>query len=246
MSSYEYLTSIYSLTGEMPHRVHLEIYSLLRLVGDLTGKSVLDAACGHGLFSRVLKQSGAARVLGVDLSESLVGLARQIEQGNPLGIEYQVEDITSPRVLGAFDLVTAAWLFPYASSPEQLAAMATSLHAELVPGGRIVGIVANPTLDLSRGNYTRYGMTVNAPATLTDGTEYTVDFLLDPPFSISGRFWTTPTIDSALSAAGFHDIEWSRPQCSREGMDKLGADHWAPLLENPNMLFFTARHLAQR
>jgi SAM-dependent methyltransferase len=241
MSNHEYLTSIYSLTGEMPHRVHLEIYSLLRLVGDLTGKSVLDAACGHGLFSRVLKQSGAASVLGVDLSESLVGFARQIEQGNPLGIEYQVDDITSPRVVGTFDVVTAAWLFPYASSPEQLGAMATSLHAKLVPGGRIVGIIANPGLDLSHGNYTRYGMTVNAPDARPDGTEYTVDLHLDPPFSIGGRFWTPPTIDSALAAAGFHDIAWSRPQCSREGMEQLGAEHWAPLLENPNMLFFTAR-----
>src|SRR6185503_11980590 len=93
MSRYENLTATYSLTSEMPHRVHIEIYTLLSLLGDVRGKSILDAACGHGLYSRILKESGAARVVGVDLTESLVQIAREIEQNKPLGIEYHVMDV---------------------------------------------------------------------------------------------------------------------------------------------------------
>lgn len=241
MAQFEYLTSTYSLTSELPHRVHLEVYTLLRLLGDVAGQSVLDAACGHGLYSRILKQRGASRVGGIDLSESLIQVARQLEAHHPLGIEYHVLDVVHAPVLGAFDVVTAAWLFPYASSLEHLHAMARSLHAQLAPGGRVVGIVPNPSLDVSRGNYPRYGMRVHAPAAPADGDTYTVDFLLEPPFSIGGRFWTTPTLERALTAAGLRDVTWSLPQCSREGLEQFGADHWAPLLAHSNMLFFTAR-----
>lgn len=241
MAEHESLTALYSLTGEMPHRIHVEIFTFLGLLGDLRGKRVLDAACGHGLYSRILKQRGAARVVGVDLSEPLLQIARDIEAKSPLGIEYVHADITSAPDLGELDLVTAVWLFPFAETPEHLEAIARGLHRRLVPGGVLAGITASTDLAPDRAVYERYGLAVHTPAAPGDGDLYTVDIHSDPPFSFSARFWTVPAVERALSAAGFRDVAWSPPRCSPEGMAQLGADHWATMLDHPLMRFFTCR-----
>jgi 2-polyprenyl-3-methyl-5-hydroxy-6-metoxy-1,4-benzoquinol methylase len=48
---------------------------LLDLLGELDGRTVLDAGCGEGFLARVLAGRGA-RVTGVDLSPRLIGAAR--------------------------------------------------------------------------------------------------------------------------------------------------------------------------
>jgi ubiquinone/menaquinone biosynthesis C-methylase UbiE len=57
-----------------------ESYTVLRMVGPLEGRRVLDLACGVGFYTRLLKQHGAAEVLGVDISPEMVHLAQQQEQ----------------------------------------------------------------------------------------------------------------------------------------------------------------------
>merc|ERR1719352_456236 len=41
----------------------------------LRGKSVLDLACGNGYYSRMIKEKGAERVHGVDLSSLMIAEA---------------------------------------------------------------------------------------------------------------------------------------------------------------------------
>src|SRR5271168_4896129 len=95
----------------------IETYSALKLIGDVKGKRVLDVACGEGHFTRMVRNAGAAEVLGVDISERMIDLAREQEARQPLGIEYRVEDA---KTLGGeaghadFDLVVAVWLLVYA------------------------------------------------------------------------------------------------------------------------------------
>ncbi|HEY4636091.1 MAG TPA: methyltransferase domain-containing protein, partial [Rhodospirillales bacterium] len=59
-----------------------------RFVGDLRGKRVLDAGCGEGDSSRILARNGAA-VVGIDISDAMLELAKTEEARNPLGIEYR-------------------------------------------------------------------------------------------------------------------------------------------------------------
>jgi 2-polyprenyl-3-methyl-5-hydroxy-6-metoxy-1,4-benzoquinol methylase len=56
------------------------------MVGPLEGTRVLDLACGFGFYTRLLKQEGAAQVVGVDLSPEMIRLARANEQAEPLGV----------------------------------------------------------------------------------------------------------------------------------------------------------------
>ena len=54
----------------------------MELIGDVAGKSVVDLACGEGFYTRRIRQAGAKRVLGVDLSEGMIELARKQERPN--------------------------------------------------------------------------------------------------------------------------------------------------------------------
>jgi 2-polyprenyl-3-methyl-5-hydroxy-6-metoxy-1,4-benzoquinol methylase len=71
----------------------VEEYTVLEVLGDLTGLSVLDLACGEGYYSRLFRANGASRVVGVDLSEKMIELARASEAQSPLGIEYAACDV---------------------------------------------------------------------------------------------------------------------------------------------------------
>src|SRR5438876_12386220 len=91
-TNYDAIAEEYQRSKLQPWRLHLELYSLFDLAGDLAGKSVLDLACGEGFYTRLLRQKGAGRVVGVDLSAGMIDLARQEEARRPLGIEYVHQD----------------------------------------------------------------------------------------------------------------------------------------------------------
>lgn len=77
------------------------------LPGDLTGKRVLDAGCGTGALSVELAKRGA-RVLAIDLSSTLVALARERarDQHHPGTIDFRAGDMFD-SALGEFDVVVA-------------------------------------------------------------------------------------------------------------------------------------------
>jgi toxoflavin synthase len=79
------MTDEYSQTATLRRA---EIYTVLRMAGALSGTRVLDMACGFGFFTRLLKQQGAAQVLGIDISPEMVRLGREHEQAEPLGVTY--------------------------------------------------------------------------------------------------------------------------------------------------------------
>jgi magnesium-protoporphyrin O-methyltransferase len=73
---------------------------------DLTGRRVLDAGCGVGQMSAELAARGA-EVVAVDLSPSLIGIARSRTPAALAGqIDYRAGDMLDPS-LGHFDHVVA-------------------------------------------------------------------------------------------------------------------------------------------
>lgn len=77
------------------------------LPDDLSGKRILDAGCGAGQLAAEAASRGA-HVVAVDLSETLVDLARKRMQERTFTgtIEFHVGDMLDPA-LGEFDHVTA-------------------------------------------------------------------------------------------------------------------------------------------
>ncbi len=76
------------------------------LPAPLTGQRVLDAGCGTGALAQELAARGAG-VLAIDLSPTLVELARQRSNAAAAAaIEFRTGDMTDPA-LGEFDHVVA-------------------------------------------------------------------------------------------------------------------------------------------
>jgi len=94
----------------------------------------LDFACGTGRVLAHLR-SRAAESVGVDLSESMLDVAREKAPGARLILA----DLTRDDVLGgeAFDLITAFRFFPNAE-PELRREAADALVKHLAPGGYLV------------------------------------------------------------------------------------------------------------
>src|SRR2546428_11741558 len=128
-AQYDHIGSKYDEYARTATLKRAESYTFFRMVGTLDGKRVMDLACGFGFYTRLLKQHGAAQVIGIDISPEMVRLGREQEQAEPLGVTYQVYDATALPVLGTFDLVAAIYLLNYASSNDQLLGMCRSgLH----------------------------------------------------------------------------------------------------------------------
>src|SRR5690606_38510234 len=108
ITDYDPIAEQYRRAKQQPRRAYVEAYSLLELIGDVRAKSVADLACGEGFYTRLVRQLGAGKVVGVDLSEGMIALARGQEARQQLGIDYQVGDAKRPQLAAAHDLVIAA------------------------------------------------------------------------------------------------------------------------------------------
>ena len=130
----------------------------MQLIGDPTGKSVLDVACGEGFYSRMLKQCGATSVTGVDLSVGMIELAIQQEEINQQGIQFLVADAREYNPTEKYDLVIAAYLFNYAHNQQELQAMCDGIARCLNPGGRFITVNCSPFLHFPTApSYRKYG-----------------------------------------------------------------------------------------
>ena len=115
--------------------------ALRALLPDLRGRNVLDLGCGFGWFCRWAQQQGAARVLGIDVSEKMLARGRATNQ-HPAIITYtraDMEQLDLPA--GSFDLVYSSLALHYIEDLTRLMAQA---YRSLVPGGRLVFSVEHP------------------------------------------------------------------------------------------------------
>lgn len=89
-----------------------EIPALFSLLPDLKGKSVLDLGCGFGEHCKGFIKKGAAKVVGVDISEKMLEVARE-ENSDPriTYLNMAMEDIGSLEE--HFDVVVSSLAFHY-------------------------------------------------------------------------------------------------------------------------------------
>ena len=191
---YDEIAQEYRDSKLLPFRDFVESFSLFRLIGNLTGRTVLDLACGEGHYTRRLKQAGAAHVHGVDISPEMIKLAEESEKTDPLGCQYSVGNAANLSLGERFDVVVGVYLLNYASSKAMLLDLCRTIHDHLKLGGIFVGINASMTLDPAKyANYQKYGLMLLTPEnrvegdpitfviTNPDGTRFQIDnFFLRP------------------------------------------------------------------
>ena len=54
-TDYDRIAEQYKRAKLQPWRTHIERYTLLRLLVDVRGKTVIDLACGEGYYTRELR-----------------------------------------------------------------------------------------------------------------------------------------------------------------------------------------------
>ncbi|MBN1643542.1 MAG: methyltransferase domain-containing protein [Dehalococcoidales bacterium] len=81
------------------YREHLNNPAFLKFIGNLKGKTVLDAGCGEGYNTRIFARMGA-RMTGVDVSLRMIEHASREEQRESLGIRYETASFAD---LSGFD-----------------------------------------------------------------------------------------------------------------------------------------------
>lgn len=230
----------YGDSADWPVRRWAEFPTFLAGLGPITGKTVLDLACGTGIVSRMIAELGAARVVGVDSSEAMIAEARAA--GDYDGrVEYRVSDVTAMAPQGDFDIVTTAWLFSYAANREQFEGFFARVAENLRPGGHLVATVANPDLRSQDQLDPRYGLTLELPPEFTDGAPYTATFHTSPPLTVQVFYWSREAYGSALHGAGFSEVSFNPWRPNEEGIQQMGAEFWQPLLVGPLGLILTCR-----
>lgn len=113
---------------------------LCSMLPDLAGQRVVDLGCGFGWFSRWADDHGAASVLGVDVSKSM--LARAHAETTSDTIDYRLLDLDLLELEpGSADHVFSSLSLHYVRDLDRLLA---TIAASLTPGGSLVVSVEHP------------------------------------------------------------------------------------------------------
>lgn len=235
---YNTIAQEHKKSKELPYRLYIEEYTYFNLLGDLAGKSILDLGCGEGFYTRKFKQKGAIGIVGIDISEKLIEMARQEEARKPLGIEYIVRDVLELDTIGSFDLVVASYLLNYARSKEELLKMCQSIFANLKPGGRFVCLNNNSEqLPESYLKTEKYGFIKTISRHFQEGTP--IKFIMSADgqkFSFDNYYLSKATHEWAFNTVGFKEIRWHLPMVSLEGVREFGQEFWQDFLDYAPMI----------
>lgn len=238
-TNYDPIAEQYKRSKQQPWRTFVECHTLMGLIGDLRGLSVLDVACGEGFYTRMIRQRGAARAVGIDLSQGMIDLARKQEADHQLGIEYLVGDARKLSGLEPSDLIAAAYLLNYATNRDELQAMCDGIASGLKPGGRFVTVNCSPFLHFPTApSYRKYGFETTPIGPWQEGTPIRWTFFLeDGPFDIENYHLDASVHEEAFRKAGFRSARWHAPRLAPEGVQAHGLDHWSDFMNHPPIAF---------
>jgi len=211
-------------------------YTFLGHLGDISGKSVLDLACGEGHYTRKIKRLGASRVVGVDISEGMLELAMKQEVEDPLGIEYMLSAAQELGKIGDFDMVTAVYLLNYAQTKEQLLKMCQTAYDNLKPGERFIAVNCN--LEAKGAEYPpdafkQYGCSsIQVSQPLQEGAVIKITMAAGgEEVQFDNYYLSKETYEWAIRTAGFKTINWHKLILPPEIEQEDGKDFWEFFIE---------------
>lgn len=119
--------------GRITDQIEEEL--ILKLIGPVSGKRVLDVGCGDGVLSVRLAQAGAD-VTGLDYEPRMLVAARRRADAAGLKVSLVEEDAQSlPFADSAFDIVVAVTVLCFVAEPVRAF---HEMARVLRPGGRLV------------------------------------------------------------------------------------------------------------
>ena len=209
--------------------------ALFSLAPDLLGKAVLDLGCGYGENCAEFKAMGASWILGVDISEKMLAVAREEHPD----IEYVRGDISDLSfVSGTFDVVFSSLAVHYIADFD---ALAGSVYGLLNDGGYFIFSQEHPltTAPIPGASWTRDENGVALHYNLTDygrSGKRTTRWFVDGVEKYHRSF---SDIVNALCKAGFVLERMLEPVPSPEILEK--DERRDKYFHKPNFLLIKAR-----
>ena len=194
--------------------------AVLALLGDVDGLTVLDAACGPGLYAEELLARGA-RVVGFDQSPAMVALARERTAGRADLRVHDLADALDWLSDERVDRVVLALALAYVD--DRVSAL-RELRRVLRPAGAAVLSVEHPTTGWLRRGGSYFAVEV-------------VEESLSPTREWPVRAWHRPLQDvhAEVRAAGFVVDELVEPRPA-PGMRERWPEEFARLSTSPGFL----------
>ncbi|MFE7807277.1 class I SAM-dependent methyltransferase [Streptomyces sp. NPDC057430] len=220
----------------LPLARYVEAPSFLGMVGDVTGKRVIDLACGTGFYTRELKRRGAADVFGIDISGEMIRAAEAIEHAAPMGVRYEVGDVADlAPVQDRFDVATAVMLLNYAEKEAEFELLCRKVHGSLRSGGEFFMLHQTPDYDFSGPSPRAYGfLTELTGEEGGTGPRVRVTALLEgAPITFTSGLARREVFEACLAKVGFSEIEWVPTEVSPAGVAAYGDAFWADYRANP-------------
>ena len=157
------------------YNAHYDRPAVLELLGDVSGRRVLDAGCGPGLYAEELLARGA-EVIGFDASTALVELARA-RVGHRAEIAGARLDAPLPYPDDSVDVVLCALAIHYVADRH---AAFVEFHRVLRPGGVVVLSTQHPTTDWLRKGGSYFDRTLETDAWSMLSGQHEVQFWREP------------------------------------------------------------------
>jgi len=110
-----------------------------KALGDVTGKSICDIACGSGYYFEELLKRGASEITGIDISEGMLELAKAkatalvtVMHGDMSDEKFLEKTVKEKQ----FDIAFSAWGLYYMETDEAFEAALANVFKCIKPGGK--------------------------------------------------------------------------------------------------------------
>jgi SAM-dependent methyltransferase len=213
-----------------PWNAYYERPGIISLLGDVTGRRVLEIGCGAGLLTSWLVERGA-EVTGVDVSPEMVRLAERCAAGKAKLVVADLGEPLSFASDAAYDLVVGSLVLHYV---RDWVPLLKELRRVLAVGGAVVFSTHHPALDWQLSSPEDYFALKQVTENWDKGAG-----------SYEVTFWRRPLRDmtSAIFAAGLAIERLEEPEPLPELEDR-DPDAYRLLQVGPRFLFFRLVPLA--
>ncbi len=219
--------------------VLFEIPAIFSLLPDLKGLRILDLGCGFGEHCKKFVELGAEKVVGVDISEKMLAVAKE-ENSDPK-IEYinmAMEDLD--KIEGRFDLVISSLALHYV---DDFFGVTKKIYNCLTDDGIFIFSQENPiTTSYTGGD--RWTVDENGNKIHANLSHYGKEGERDTTWFVDNvkkyhRMFST--VVNTLVEAGFYADKMIEPLPTKEILDKY--PDYEDLFHKPDFLLVRAKKI---
>ena len=226
-------------TNEINFNEVIETPIITAMLPPLKDKKILDIGCGMGQHAMQYSKAGAASVLGTDISEKMLGFAR--ENNSAENITYRrlaFEDLE--QLDEKFDVITSSLAFDYS---EDFALLMKKIYALLNDGGFLVFSMSHPISTAYDGVYDRYTRTEKGERLYANLHNYSIEGVrhfkwVVEDYEVYHR--KISTLINCVASAGFI-IEECQESTVPDEILKEHPDMFGGVVHQPDFIFFRCR-----